>query len=59
MASSAPPPLWGRDPTGRHVQRYWDGSAWTDFVATATGGEPILDPLEDRSSWPPPSEPPV
>ena len=45
MADATPEPQWGRDPTGRHVQRYWDGSAWTDFVASASGGPPATDPL--------------
>ena len=45
MADATPEPHWGRDPTGRHIQRYWDGSAWTDFVASASGGPPATDPL--------------
>jgi hypothetical protein len=28
---------WYPDPTGRFAQRYWDGSGWTDHVATAAG----------------------
>jgi len=26
------PAGWLADPTGRHEQRYWDGSAWTKHV---------------------------
>ena len=33
MTSS--PANWYPDPTGRHEHRYYDGSAWTDHVATA------------------------
>jgi hypothetical protein len=28
-----PPPMWAADPSGRHQMRYWDGSAWTDYVS--------------------------
>ena len=50
-----PVPGWARDPTGRHVQRYWDGSRWTDAVAGVGGGMPARDPLrwgEDRLPGP-------
>ncbi|MGQ0744235.1 MAG: DUF2510 domain-containing protein [Acidimicrobiales bacterium] len=26
---------WKRDPSGRYVARYWDGTAWTEHVSTA------------------------
>ena len=55
MADATPEPHWGRDPTGRHIQRYWDGGAWTDFVATAAGGAPTTDPMDDRLRWPAPA----
>lgn len=32
-AVPASPPAWHPDPTGRHQQRYWDGSRWTGWVA--------------------------
>lgn len=32
-AAAAPAGGWHPDPTGRHQQRWWDGSAWTDQVA--------------------------
>ncbi|MFD3933449.1 DUF2510 domain-containing protein, partial [Streptomyces sp. NPDC058614] len=28
--SSTPPPGWYRDPSYPHVERWWDGTAWTD-----------------------------
>lgn len=28
---------WLPDPTGRHVQRYWNGTEWTADVADAAG----------------------
>ena len=31
--TAAPAGGWHPDPTGRHQQRWWDGSAWTDQVA--------------------------
>jgi len=34
---------WYADPAGRHEQRYWDGSKWTEHVADAgvTGADPV------------------
>jgi hypothetical protein len=43
-----PPPAWAADPSGDHQLRYWDGGAWTDYVAD--NGQQSRDPL-------PPSEP--
>ena len=37
-----PQARWYPDPTGRHQLRYWDGSQWTEHVATA--GVPSTDP---------------
>jgi hypothetical protein len=36
------PADWYPDPSGRHQHRYWDGSAWTDWVADGgvTGRDP-------------------
>jgi hypothetical protein len=34
---------WFADPAGRHQQRYWDGTGWTDAVVT--DGKPGTDPL--------------
>jgi hypothetical protein len=45
MENPSPPPQWAPDPMGRYAQRFWDGNAWTDHVATAAGGEPTTDPL--------------
>lgn len=33
---------WFPDPFGRHEMRYWDGSLWTEHVATQ--GDQALDP---------------
>jgi len=32
-AAGTAPASWHPDPTGRHQQRYWDGSRWTEHVA--------------------------
>ena len=45
-AAVAPTPLpaqWYADPTGRHAQRYWDGTQWTSHVAD--NGALSEDPL--------------
>lgn len=34
---------WHPDPSGRHQQRYWDGTTWTDAVAD--GGNQSSDPF--------------
>jgi hypothetical protein len=34
---------WLNDPYGRYQQRYWDGSNWTEHVAT--NGVQVVDPL--------------
>lgn len=44
-AASAPvaaPAAWYADPAGRHQQRYWDGSRWTEHVAD--NGQSSVDP---------------
>jgi hypothetical protein len=38
-----PPFGWYPDPSGRHQQRYWDGTRWTDQVTD--DGEQAVDPL--------------
>jgi len=35
-------PCWLTDPSGRHEQRYWSGSAWTEHVRD--DGVPGTDP---------------
>lgn len=35
-------PGWLIDPSGRHEQRYWSGSEWTEHVTD--GGVPSTDP---------------
>jgi hypothetical protein len=37
------PAGWHNDPYGRFQQRYWDGTRWTEHVATA--GQQQIDPL--------------
>ncbi len=37
------PQGWYADPSGRHSQRYFDGSVWTDAVISE--GQPGTDPL--------------
>ena len=36
------PANWYKDPSGRFEMRYWNGSAWTEHVATA--GKQSIDP---------------
>ncbi|MCK4178122.1 hypothetical protein [Aciditerrimonas ferrireducens] len=40
----SPAPGWYVDPTDRYFLRYWDGSRWTERVAS--GGKESVDPLE-------------
>ena len=42
-AAGASAGAWHPDPTGRHQQRWWDGTKWTDQVAD--GGATSTDPL--------------
>jgi len=49
MSHTGIPAGWLVDPSGRHDQRYWSGSDWTDHVTD--GGVPGTDPLPH-----PPSE---
>lgn len=42
-APAAPAAAWHADPSGRHEQRYHDGSAWTDHVVD--GGVQSTDPV--------------
>jgi uncharacterized RDD family membrane protein YckC len=37
------PARWASDPSGRHEYRYWNGAAWTDFVAdhSVQGVDPV------------------
>jgi hypothetical protein len=43
-----PPANWYADPLGRHEVRYWDGSAWTELVAS--GGVEASDPLPSTAA---------
>ncbi len=42
--AGATPPGWYPDPMGRHEHRWYDGTAWTDHVAS--GGSQSLDPVQ-------------
>ncbi len=42
----APAPDWYPDPMGRHEYRYWDGTAWTDHVASH--GRQSTDPITSQ-----------
>lgn len=46
QAASASVGEWRRDPYGRHEQRFWNGTAWTDHVST--GGNQTTDPPGER-----------
>jgi hypothetical protein len=37
------PADWHKDPSGRFELRYWNGTAWTEHVAT--GGKQSIDPI--------------
>ena len=50
-----PPANWYADPLGGHEVRYWDGSAWTELVAT--GGVEGTDPLPSSGRGPAASGP--
>jgi hypothetical protein len=38
-----PKPMWAADPSGRHQWRYWNGTAWSDYVGDH--GQESQDPL--------------
>jgi hypothetical protein len=46
MSNFNPGASWAPDPTGRHQQRYWDGSSWTDHVSDdgVAGTDPVGAP---------------
>ncbi|HEV3226717.1 MAG TPA: DUF2510 domain-containing protein [Acidimicrobiales bacterium] len=43
QAAPASAGTWAADPSGRHEQRYWDGSVWTEHVQS--GGVQSTDPI--------------
>jgi uncharacterized protein YxjI len=43
--SEQPAPNWYPDPSGRHEQRYWDGTSWTDRVRDG-GTESVAAPTD-------------
>ncbi len=42
LAAGGVPPGWHADPAGRFEHRWWDGTRWTEHVAS--GGVPGVDP---------------
>ena len=47
---ATPPAGWHPDPYGRYEARYWDGTRWTEQVASQ--GRPTVDPLGATTSVP-------
>jgi len=43
------PEQWLRDPSGRHPDRWWDGSQWTHWVRDEPGGTRSEDPPLPKS----------
>ena len=43
LAATGPAPSWQPDPTGRFLQRFWDGTQWTAHVAN--GPHTAIDPF--------------
>ncbi|MDG9720565.1 DUF2510 domain-containing protein [Streptomyces sp. DH24] len=39
-----PPPGWYRDPSGPHLERWWDGTAWTDHRRAPEAAAPPVPP---------------
>lgn len=46
---NAPPAGWFEDPSGRPLLRWWDGTAWTDYLADPDGP---LPPAPDGRTGP-------
>ena len=42
--SGEPPEGWLPDPSGRHPDRHWSGTAWTQWVRDRPGGTRSEDP---------------
>lgn len=53
-------PCWLPDPSGRHGQRYWSGTGWTDHVLDdgVPGTDPFPDPTARHQGGDPPEPPP-
>jgi uncharacterized RDD family membrane protein YckC len=67
MEQASQPAAWYADPSGRHEQRYWSGSGWTEHVADrgqqsvdplAPGAAPSSGPPQQAGGWqqPPPQQ---
>ena len=46
--SMSPPPGWYPDPSAPHLQRWWDGTAWTEHRSAAA--VPVAQPAEGGGS---------
>jgi hypothetical protein len=42
------PAGWMADPSGKHDERYWSGTEWTEHVMN--DGTPAIDPLPNRGA---------
>jgi Protein of unknown function (DUF2510) len=42
------PAGWMADPSGKHDERYWSGTEWTEHVMN--DGTPAIDPLPNRAA---------
>ncbi len=49
-ATSAAPPSWQADPSGRFHYRWWTGTEWTSYVAT--NGQVVVDTSPDQRIGP-------
>jgi hypothetical protein len=56
--SPIPEPEWYHDPTGRADYRYWDGTAWSTWVASGGVSSVDAEPVSPGLPPPPPALPP-
>ncbi|MEU3839870.1 DUF2510 domain-containing protein [Streptomyces sp. NPDC028635] len=55
--SMTPPPGWYPDPTAEHLERWWDGTAWTEHRRTRPAPAPPTVPLHQPVTAQPPAFP--
>ncbi|MFE2043925.1 DUF2510 domain-containing protein [Streptomyces sp. NPDC059477] len=53
--STSPPPGWYHDPSAPHLERWWDGTAWTDHWRQP---EPAPHPTHEHPAFGSPAGPP-
>ena len=51
VPTATPGEGWYPDPSSRHPDRYWNGSAWTEWVRDAPGGTRESDPQPWTAAW--------